>query len=1742
MQAEATDGEEENTKKSSKESNNSSASTRNHIKSRNALFDGSRRSSSNSNSNKDDEEDEDKNNKGRSRILHECEASVSIAQPQMSPNDQEAPEPSNVLCSIEGNLEDLNDISQILPPPITTAVDIANSTQADNIQLPNPMFDMSVLKGISRITYSFWESAKNVSLFGRDRARNLDDSNEISISSELSGLPDISEMSLNITIQNTAILEENMLESKTPDNEEDQDDTAEPPKIIITDDEVQLKTFSGLATPEITPISFKLKSRQLSKARIRTTSEGSPLGRTGPYDIPPEILLRKKLRANLKTRASHFNETPKKRRTRNWSESLSSPLPGQLEEIDCVRIRDRGLYDSSDGLGEYFYLETDYLDKRDTAKIDKERLMKDVRKALSISGDETPSMDKIEEHSVCLAWNEEDIENVSRSQPSFGQSPLTFDRRNPLLHLLGRIINHTSRLWNHRPNYNGLKISLLPEITEKFPLDRLRVSEDQPTVLLHLGGKCRSVNIISKKLDPQRSSVFDVELENGSLLTIFPKTSRNMNINIASEGAFTGDFGGHNILISPCFIPSEDVTNHAQGLEHEAPSQIETLDKPNSTIRTPINIVSKDDVAKSGKFEEEGVKGLDIDTSTNSAKANPELEDAGKNLIEQPGTPSKIQTNSNEEDQPVTDDVDKSGEPEEKGVKDLDKDTFTNSATANLELEDAGKNLIEQPVTSSEIQTNSNGVDQPVTDVEVSIPQVTPCNVDNCTANERVNYDGDLNADSPDTTITQTDHMKGSVSNSALTEESLDAEDKQPALPEFISQPTYMHVVDRLNSKPLINWVKLCKLKPAHTAEQNKQILQMHLLQVSQKKCLLPPSIVENITKKLNDDAVRYELDTIGLKPAKNARSRKNQLQTYLIENFTAINLADRLNDFKLEKSRIGKKKKRKDKNKTLNSISKNKGHGKTDRVISEMTGVPTISDGTDPTIKEDPDGAGEGANEEPHEEAQAEGTEALEKLPIPIENKEEDKEDSTRPAGKVDKDPAKATEATQALKNFDIENLQKPLRTLEENLLKLQDTTSQQQLRLDILDGSPNYMDSDVRRELSELRSKMDSVLKTIEIQQNTLNTLVESKTKSSASAQTETIGEESNTQPDLHDSSKSHQDNKCKNCDCSLQISQIFCILAMIWNQTEHLRKNSYPASIQKAAVDSDHSYCKTRSEKPVLPSKVSPIKNGNITIENEPAPSPTEPVIFQDEDIVVCGSTDIVMSTDEDPDAPELTKPIPVITAASSDSNALSLPIRVKANSSKTDRGKCLILHECPSTAVNDEKLSPFFDLECEQIQSLKDITSKKNLLKLENRVRDAKPSVIFVHLGKSDLRNNSTANVIQCYEKLLKSMIKVTDADICATMLQQTHGYPKQNKNVNQFNVALNKLVSHMRTLQEPNGSCQIYIEDESYVLNGIGSQSVIKDVFPFIEQPDSPTASASAPQKGNVTLTTETTAIPVLGRANVKETKDKLVTSHGAKRLDSVCRVEEKVEDNPGYKTGDENTKAKEKNSKPAARHPHVKQQQPDKSKKVYHKRKCLLVFDNLLNDFNSQKFSTQFDISKYEASSVEDLLSKGGLIAKAHHIKPEVILLHVGLHDLFWHKTDADDLVGKYQKIIKQLLEATDAKICVSLIVPVPGYPGLNDNITAVNTSLVALISKMRSSQPTKRVFTSCNKQLGGFITRGTGSHGITLFLSEGGKRKAWLLLKDALQRTLGISRDRDRKLNISYGHSHSTHKEPKYV
>ena len=184
---------------------------------------------------------------------------------------------------------------------------------------------------------------------------------------------------------------------------------------------------------------------------------------------------------------------------------------------------------------------------------------------------------------------------------------------------------------------------------------------------------------------------------------------------------------------------------------------------------------------------------------------------------------------------------------------------------------------------------------------------------------------------------------------------------------------------------------------------------------------------------------------------------------------------------------------------------------------------------------------------------------------------------------------------------------------------------------------------------------------------------------------------------------------------------------------------------------------------------------------------------------------------------------------------------------------------------------------------------------------------------------------------------------------------------------------------------------------------------------------------------------------------------------------------------------------------------------------------------DLLDKFDREKFSGRFDINTYRAFSVDEILSKGGLVSKIRNLEPKVVFLHVGFQDLFWHKLGADDLFNKYKQVVFKVLESSTAKLCLATIIPIPGYPRLNEEISAFNDQLSSFVSKLRLGQKyQKRLFTSCNDMIDGFITRGIGKNGIQLFLSEQGLRKAWLILKYALQRSLDIQIDRNKIQNQS--------------
>jgi hypothetical protein len=91
-------------------------------------------------------------------------------------------------------------------------------------------------------------------------------------------------------------------------------------------------------------------------------------------------------------------------------------------------------------------------------------------------------------------------------------------------------------------------------------------------------------------------------------------------------------------------------------------------------------------------------------------------------------------------------------------------------------------------------------------------------------------------------------------------------------------------------------------------------------------------------------------------------------------------------------------------------------------------------------------------------------------------------------------------------------------------------------------------------------------------------------------------------------------------------------------------------------------------------------------------------------------------------------------------------------------------------------------------------------------------------------------------------------------------------------------------------------------------------------------------------------------------------------------------------------------------------------------------------------------------------------------------------------------------------------------------MIPIPGKPSLNTDISFANKCIDSLIAEMRLKHNAEnRLCTIKNDQLGSFIERYINEHGEAFRLSARGQAKLWLRFRDALNRT-SVLRGRDQQ------------------
>ena len=181
----------------------------------------------------------------------------------------------------------------------------------------------------------------------------------------------------------------------------------------------------------------------------------------------------------------------------------------------------------------------------------------------------------------------------------------------------------------------------------------------------------------------------------------------------------------------------------------------------------------------------------------------------------------------------------------------------------------------------------------------------------------------------------------------------------------------------------------------------------------------------------------------------------------------------------------------------------------------------------------------------------------------------------------------------------------------------------------------------------------------------------------------------------------------------------------------------------------------------------------------------------------------------------------------------------------------------------------------------------------------------------------------------------------------------------------------------------------------------------------------------------------------------------------------------------------------------------------------YSKSHCMLVHDGTHNEFDQIKFSSRYIVEHQKISHLSSIAKEcDKIITKARESKSEMIFLHAGHQDL-WQGDRVQYVTDDFKYLIKELLEKTEAKICISQIIPTGGhYPRFDESAKIVNKTVSSHISDLRASDKYKsRVYTANNDRLQHSVIKSIGDHGIKMKLNSKGYNILWLKLRDGFER-----------------------------
>ena len=356
-----------------------------------------------------------------------------------------------------------------------------------------------------------------------------------------------STFSLNISVSdpdNTVTTWSPPVITVTPAKSEDLVDTT-----AKSDDELDEKCgdayFTGSANPIITPVQSGRRSvlrltPDTGNNRVRSKS----FSHNRPY--PPSARIKKRLR--LKFEHQLFDGTPVRRRSPSesdidFSESMTIPK----HELGCVKVIDEGYHDCSAGKKRLIHLKHDFLQSEDT--VSRITLVSEIEKILI----NTPKAQEGIQATGTFTRSQEVVRRTMEHLAAEDDDGKKIPLNDPLLYLLAKLNLHFGKVniaEGKKENlaFDTLEIKSMIGRNTKLPLNNAKEADGEPLILLHMG-KERAVNIIPKKFNITMMDVFDVQIGNFTILSVFPETLNNLNISLPREKSLADDELDFHILV-----------------------------------------------------------------------------------------------------------------------------------------------------------------------------------------------------------------------------------------------------------------------------------------------------------------------------------------------------------------------------------------------------------------------------------------------------------------------------------------------------------------------------------------------------------------------------------------------------------------------------------------------------------------------------------------------------------------------------------------------------------------------------------------------------------------------------------------------------------------------------------------------------------------------------------------------------------------------------------------------------------------------------------------------------------------------------------------------------------------------------------------------------------------------------------------------------------------------------------------